>query len=162
MEWLKARPVPGGRSALGLVLGTLVLTGAALPAVAADLDYPPSLKDEPYDRYGDRRDDDDYDRERYARRQVDCVPRDVVRHRLAADGWHDFKWPEPRGDYVVVDARRPNGRLFSLRIDRCSGEVVLARPLEPPPRFARWRGHDNWRDWDGDYPRRRIGWRERF
>lgn len=161
MVWLKT-PFIGARSAVGLALGAALFASAAAPAAAADLDYPPSYKDEPYDRYGDRPDYDDRYRETHVRREHDCVPRDVVRHRLAADGWTDFKWPEPRGAYVVVDARRPNGRLFSLRIDRCSGDVVLARPLEPPRRIARWDRRDDWRDWDGDHWRRPVGWRERF
>ena len=48
---------------------------------------------------------------------------------------------------ATVHARRPSGRLFVLAIDRCSGEIVSAEPLEgraaigpyaygPPPR--RW------------------------
>lgn len=140
---------------LGMAVALAASIGAAASARAADLyDYPPSIKDEPYDRYGDR----DDDRDRHAR-VPDCVPREVVRRRLHADGWSDFEMPDPRGAFVVVDARRPSGRLFSLRIDRCSGEVVLARPLEAPPRFARWAGRDEWRGWgNGRHWRRPVGW----
>ena len=45
---------------------------------------------------------------------------------------------------ATVRARRPSGRLFELTIDRCSGEIVSARPLEPrrfgPYAYGRRRG----------------------
>jgi hypothetical protein len=62
-----------------------------------------------------------------------CVPRETVKHRLLREGWHDFHDPDLRGDLANVRARRPSGRLFELTIDRCSGEIVAARPLEPRP-----------------------------
>lgn len=34
---------------------------------------------------------------------------------------------------ATVHARRPSGRLFVLTIDRCSGEIVSAQPLEARP-----------------------------
>ena len=61
-----------------------------------------------------------------------CVPREAVRDRLLSEGWGDFRDFEPRGRVVVVQARRPSGRLFDLTIDRCSGEVVDARPVFGP------------------------------
>lgn len=158
MGLLTLLPLRGTALALGAALGLATLAGQPAPATAADLDYPPSLKDEPYDRYGDRPEYEERYRETRARVHDDCVPREVVRRRLHADGWSDFEVPEPRGAYVVVDARRPNGRLFSLRIDRCSGEVVLARPLDPPRRFERWAARDEWRDWGGRHWRRPGGW----
>ncbi len=69
---------------------------------------------------------------RYADRGTACVPREVVRHRLLSEGWGDFRDFEPRGRVVLVQARRPSGRLFDLTIDRCSGEVVDARPVFGP------------------------------
>src|SRR5262249_33411815 len=59
-----------------------------------------------------------------------CVPRDVLRERLMRHGWHDFHDGELRGNVAVVRARRPSGRLFELSIERCSGEIVSAYPLE--------------------------------
>ena len=61
-----------------------------------------------------------------------CVPREAVRDRLLSEGWGDFRDFEPRGRVVMVQARRPSGRLFDLTIDRCSGEVVDARPVFGP------------------------------
>ena len=86
-------------------------------------------------------DDDDYGppprRHSYADRGPGyanrCVPRAEIKHRLLRQGWHDFHDPDPRGDLASVRARRPSGRLFDLTIDRCSGEIVSARPLEPRP-----------------------------
>lgn len=61
-----------------------------------------------------------------------CVPREAVRDRLLSEGWGDFRDFEPRGRVVLVQARRPSGRLYDLTIDRCSGEVVDARPVFGP------------------------------
>ncbi len=60
-----------------------------------------------------------------------CVPREVVKDRLLRAGWHDFHDGDVQGDIATVRARRPSGRLFALAIDRCSGEIVSAEPLEP-------------------------------
>jgi hypothetical protein len=75
-----------------------------------------------------------------------CAPRDEVRFRLEQDGWGDLHAPEIADDATAfVRARRSSGRLFELQIDRCSGDVIHARPLEPRQRpFAgyappRWR-----------------------
>lgn len=84
-------------------------------------------------------DDDDYGppprRHSYADRGPGyadrCVPRAEIKHRLLRQGWQDFHDPDLRGDLAKVRARRPSGRLFDLTIDRCSGEIVSARPLEP-------------------------------
>ena len=90
----------------------------------------------PYARDRDDDDDDDYRPYRrhysYADRDRDnCVPREQIKRRLLGDGWHDFHDPDLRDDLANVRARRPSGRLFELTIDRCSGEIVDARPLEP-------------------------------
>ena len=60
-----------------------------------------------------------------------CLPREVVKERLLRQGWHDFHDGNVQGDIATVHARRPSGRLFALAIDRCSGEIVSAEPLEP-------------------------------
>ena len=71
------------------------------------------------------------------------MPREAVRDRLLSEGWGDFRAFEPRGRVVMVQARRPSGRLFDLTIDRCSGEVVDARPVfgprVEPGAYAIWR-----------------------
>jgi hypothetical protein len=37
---------------------------------------------------------------------------------------------------VLVQAQRPSGRRFDLVIDRCSGEVLEARPLTDERSYA--------------------------
>jgi hypothetical protein len=59
-----------------------------------------------------------------------CLPREVIKNKLIHHGWGDFHDGDLRGDVAVVHARRPSGRLFLLKIDRCSGDVLSARPLE--------------------------------
>jgi hypothetical protein len=101
--------------------------------------YPPP----PHAGYRDD-DDDDYGppprRFSYADRGLayrePCVPRAEIKHRLLSAGWHDFHDPDLRGDLASVRARRPSGRLFDLTIDRCTGEIVNARPLQPRPFFG--------------------------
>ena len=60
-----------------------------------------------------------------------CLPREVIKDRLLRSGWHDFHDGDVRGGVATVRARRPSGRLFDLAIDRCTGEIVSAQPLEP-------------------------------
>ena len=50
-----------------------------------------------------------------------------VRGRLESRGWQDFHDPQVMGNVVHIRARRPNGRLFDLTLDRCSGEVLAGR-----------------------------------
>jgi hypothetical protein len=68
----------------------------------------------PYDRYSDT------DR---------CLARDDIRRRLSSEGWRDFRDVELRGDIVRVEARR-RGESYVLKVDRCTGDVVGARPVE--------------------------------
>jgi hypothetical protein len=76
------------------------------------------------DLFGPRRYAEDY---RYGR---GCVPRYEIKRNLIRDGWHDFHALELRPGTASVRARRPNGKLFELRVDRCTGDVVDARPVD--------------------------------
>jgi len=71
---------------------------------------------------------------RYVERvDVVCVPRRVVRRRLRLQGWKGFRNFEPRGPVILMNARRRGtGRPFALAVDRCSGEILSARPLYGP------------------------------
>jgi hypothetical protein len=61
-----------------------------------------------------------------------CLGKDEVRYRLEREGWLDFHAPHIEDARVAwVRARRPSGRVFQLQVDRCSGEVISARPVEP-------------------------------
>lgn len=69
----------------------------------------------------------------------DCLPRHVIRDQLASRGWHELHDAQVMGNVVHIRARRPNGRLFDLTLDRCSGEVIHAQVIDnrsayaPPP-----------------------------
>ncbi len=60
-----------------------------------------------------------------------CVPRHLIKQQLRAEGWSDFHDLELTGNTAHVRARRPSGRLFELKVDRCTGEIVNARPFGP-------------------------------
>jgi hypothetical protein len=86
-------------------------------------------------------------RVRVTRFEDDCVPHQIVRERLRADGWDEFQNVEPRGRVVLLQARRPSGRVFDLTVEKCSGEVVDARPLSG----ARFFAHGERRFWQRPY-----------
>jgi hypothetical protein len=76
--------------------------------------------------------DDEYQRgpRRYVedhRLGASCLPRHEIRRRLLDDGWSDFHNLEVGGATAAVRARRPNGDLYDLRVDRCTGAIVHAR-----------------------------------
>ena len=97
--------------------------------------------------YGDDYDHNDYrDRQAYAPPSAygrGCAPHEAIKDRLVREGWHQFRDVEERGEFATIVARRPDGRPFALTLDRCSGEIVNARPLGengqfaygPPPRY---------------------------
>lgn len=60
-----------------------------------------------------------------------CAPRAEIRDRLLREGWHDFEEIDVRARVAVVEARRPNGLSYRLKIDRCSGDIVSAHPIGP-------------------------------
>ena len=61
---------------------------------------------------------------------AECLPREAVRDRLTRDGWRDFQRLDLRGSVASIEARRPNGDLYALNVDRCSGDIVGSRLIE--------------------------------
>lgn len=109
-------------------------------------------------------DDDDDDRDgpppsRYSGTQPPpyggqaCVRSEEVRERLTRMGWQDFHGGQKEGDTVTLRARRPSGRLFELRLHRCSGQIADVSPLEPR-RFGpyAYRGGEETYEYDDDRP----------
>ena len=87
---------------------------------------PPAYRPEPprgYS-YAPPRHDDGYGRRH-------CLPSEAVRSRLVHEGWTDFRGVELREDVAVLEARRPGGDLYRLNVDRCSGEILKARVIQP-------------------------------
>lgn len=90
------------------------------PAFVFRHNEPPRHYDHRYSdyRHGDRR------------HSSYCVPREEAKRRLINDGWRDFHDLELRDDVARVRARRPNGDLYDLKVDRCSGEIVHSNFLQ--------------------------------
>ena len=59
-----------------------------------------------------------------------CLSKGDIRYRLKEHGWQDFQDLDFRGDTAVVTARRPDGMLYKLEVDRCSGVIVQARLID--------------------------------
>jgi hypothetical protein len=58
-----------------------------------------------------------------------CVSRWQIRSRLHDEGWVNIRPLDRQGETSLLRARRADsGRIFTLRVDRCSGEIVDARP----------------------------------
>ncbi len=159
---------------IATLLAAALSLSVAAPALAADLGYrngtpyedprysdiyshpaPPRYA-APYPPPPVYRDDHRYAPPPYATQQYvppyrndgrysgDCLPRQVMRDRLESRGWHDFHDPQVMGNVVHVRARRPNGRLFDVTLDRCTGEVLAveaidSRAAEAPPPDWRYR-----------------------
>jgi hypothetical protein len=77
-----------------------------------------------------------------------CVPHGEIKRSLIAEGWRDFQDLEFRGDVAVVQARRPNGQPYSLKVDRCTGDIVHARPLDDRPIPYAYRERDRYDRYD--------------
>jgi len=133
------------------VLAAAVLLGSG-PGIAADLDYDGVPAP---DRYGSAYEDPRY-RDLYApepprvyrfeprpyaavppppapvyrgddwRAADGCLPRREITRRLLDQGWRDFHDLDLTRPAARVSARRPNGDLFRLKVDRCNGEVLRA------------------------------------
>ena len=61
-----------------------------------------------------------------------CLSQGEIRYRLKEHGWQDFQEIDLRAETAAVTARRPDGLLYRLEVDRCSGVIVQARLLEEP------------------------------
>jgi hypothetical protein len=79
----------------------------------------------------------------YDRFAQGCLPRHAIRDRLVRQGWHDFDDLVLRGDVAHVRARRPDGYLFDLTVDRCDGRILEASAIGRHEADA---GHWRYRD----------------
>ena len=70
-----------------------------------------------------------------------CLPRREIKRRLVEEGWNDFHDLDIHRSTARVKARRPNGDLFTLKVDRCNGEILRADLIDRngPGPYA-WRG----------------------
>ena len=93
---------------------------AAAPPVPPGYVY----RDPVPDRFAEWGPGDDW---RYA---AGCLPRREIKRRLVDEGWNDFHDLDIARSVARVKARRPNGDLFTLKVDRCNGEVLRADLIE--------------------------------
>jgi hypothetical protein len=66
---------------------------------------------------------------RHSSGPVNCASHHEIRRDLIEQGWGEFNDIELRGSSALIEARRPNGHLYQLKIDRCSGEILHAQRL---------------------------------
>lgn len=81
-----------------------------------------------------------------SRYQEECLPQETIRARLEHRGWFEFHDPKVAGNLVHIRARRNNGQLYDVTVDRCSGQVLGAEVIDhrsayapPPPQDWRYR-----------------------
>jgi hypothetical protein len=76
----------------------------------------------PPPRYGDRRPD-------RVEHFATCLDTWQIRRRLRGEGWSGIRPMGGDGGIVHIQARRfDSSSIFHLRVDRCSGAVIAARP----------------------------------
>lgn len=61
-----------------------------------------------------------------------CRSKDEISYNLERDGWRDFHDPRVIDQGSAFVKARRYGRMFQIKIDRCSGDIIGARPLDPP------------------------------
>ncbi|MEZ5925585.1 MAG: hypothetical protein R3D57_14485 [Hyphomicrobiaceae bacterium] len=59
-----------------------------------------------------------------------CLTRRGLRANLINQGWRDLRGVAADPDVVGVTASRPNGLVYRLKIDRCSGVILAAYLLD--------------------------------
>jgi hypothetical protein len=64
-----------------------------------------------------------------------CLPKREIGVRLESRGWTGIEVIERGGPVARLRAGRPNGSLYDLSIDTCTGQIVDAR-IVPPPSYA--------------------------
>ena len=74
-----------------------------------------------------------------------CASHHEIRRDLTEQGWSEFTDIELRGASALIEARRPNGNLYQLKIDRCSGEILNAQRLGDQRRPYAWRDREGGR-----------------
>lgn len=63
-----------------------------------------------------------------------CMQRSQIEDTLIRQGWRRLQGLELDPDVVGVTATRPNGLVYRLKIDRCSGIIISAYLLDQPDR----------------------------
>lgn len=60
----------------------------------------------------------------------DCLTRRGLKANLINQGWRDLRGIAADPDVVGLTAARPNGLVYRLKIDRCSGVILAAYLLD--------------------------------
>ncbi|MCL4766477.1 MAG: hypothetical protein KJZ80_09620 [Hyphomicrobiaceae bacterium] len=72
-----------------------------------------------------------------------CTRRQEIRRELIRDGWSDLHDLDLGGEVAFATARRPNGQLYRLEIDRCGGDILRARRIENGDAYV-WRRREHY------------------
>ena len=72
-----------------------------------------------------------------------CISPRRIHRRLVRQGWSDFHNLRLRRNQIRVKAYRPNGLLYSMKIQRCTGYIISTQ--------LDWRSVWNIADYFGDY-----------
>jgi hypothetical protein len=78
---------------------------------------------------GPRHDGSRYEGPRRNYSATNCASHQEIRRDLSEQGWTEFQDVELRSSTALIEARRPNGNRYQLKIDRCSGEILNAERL---------------------------------
>ncbi|MEZ5775605.1 MAG: hypothetical protein R3D33_13120 [Hyphomicrobiaceae bacterium] len=98
-----------------------------------------------YEEYGEQYGENGYGgttrrtarHEAWRTRRQDCIRRFDIEDNLLRQGWRDIGGFVVEADTLGLTARRPNGLVYRLRIDRCSGVIIAASLLDQPDRRRR-------------------------
>lgn len=88
-----------------------------------------------YEEYGQRR----YRYDPYSdHRSRRCIGRRQIKHALEANGWCDLAGYDSEDDLIYLKARRDaRGPRYQLILDRCSGDLIRARPIRRYGKYLR-------------------------
>lgn len=75
---------------------------------------------------------------------AECVSKRTIRVRLKEQGWKRFHGLAMNADTIGITASRPNGLVYRLKLDRCSGVIMASFLLDQPAHRTASRKYRNY------------------